>query len=58
MKAISNQKDKISIIMGNFNAQSPNWCKYGMSNDEEVKIDSITSTLGLEQLILINLHTF
>ena len=51
MKAIYNQKDTISIIMGNFNAQSPNWCKYGMSNNEEVKIDSITSTLALEQLI-------
>ena len=51
IKAIFNQKDAISIIMGDFNAQSSNWCKYDISNNEGVQIDSVTSTHGLEQLI-------
>ena len=51
IKAISNQKDAISIIMGDFNARSSNWCKYDISNNEGVQIDSVTSTHGLEQLI-------
>ena len=48
MKVISNQKDTISIIMGDFNARSSNWCKYDISNKEGVQIDSVTSTHGLE----------
>ena len=51
IKAISNQKDAISIIMGDLNARSSNWCKYDTSNNEGVQTDSITSTHGLEQLI-------
>ena len=37
--------------MGNFNVRSSNWCKYDISNNEGVQIDSVTSTHGLEQLI-------
>ena len=37
--------------MGDFNARSSNWCKYDISNNEGVQIDSDTSTHGLEQLI-------
>ena len=48
---ISNQKDAVSIIMGNFNAWSSNWCKYDISNNEGVQIDSVTLMHGLEQLI-------
>ena len=48
VKAISNQKDAISIIMSDFNARSSNWCKYDISNKEGVQIDSVTSTHGLE----------
>ena len=51
IKAISNQKDAISMIMGDLNARSSNWRKYDISNNEGVQIDSVTSTHGLEQLI-------
>ena len=54
IKAISNQKDTISIIMGDFNAQSSDWCKYDISNNE--RIDSVTSIHGLEQLIYEPTH--
>ena len=37
--------------MGDFSARSSNWCKYDISNNEGVQIDSVTSTHGLEQLI-------
>ena len=43
--------------MGDFNAQSSNWCKYDISNNEGVQIDSATSTHGLEQLIYEPTHT-
>ena len=36
IKAISNQKDAIFIIMGDFNARLSNWCKYDISNNEGV----------------------
>ena len=32
------------------NARSSNWCKYDISNNEGVQIDSVTSTHGLEEL--------
>ena len=35
IKAISNQKDSISIIMDDFNARSSNWCKYDISANNE-----------------------
>ena len=56
IKAISNQKDRISIIMGEVNARSSNWCKYDISNKEEVQIDSVISTHGLEQFIYEPTH--
>ena len=37
--------------MGNFNARSSNWCKYDITNNEGVQIDSVTSIHDLEQLI-------
>ena len=48
---MSNQKDAISIVIGNFNAWSSNWCKYDISNNEGVQIDSLTSAHDLKQLI-------
>ena len=56
IKTISNQKDAISIIMGDFNARSSNWCKYDISNNEGVQIDSNTSVHGVEQLIYEPTH--
>ena len=57
IKAISNQKDPISILIGNFNAQSSNWCKYDISNNEGVQIYYTTSTLhSIEQLICEPTH--
>ena len=56
IKTISNQKDAISVIMGDFNARSSNWCKYDISNNEGVQIDSITSIHGLKQLIYEPTH--
>ena len=38
-------------MMGDFNTRSSNRCKYDISNNEGVQIDSVTSTHGLEQLI-------
>ena len=44
--------------MGDFNARLSNWYKYGISNNEGVQIDSVTSTHGLEQLICEPTHTY
>ena len=51
IESISNQKDAISIITGDFYARSSNWCKYDISSNEGVQIHSVTSIHGLEQLI-------
>ena len=56
VKVISNQKGPISIIICGFNAWSSNWCKYDISNNDGVQIDSVTSTHGLEQLIYEPTH--
>ena len=53
---MSNQKDGISVIMGDFNARSSNWCRYDISNNKGVKSDSVTSIHGLEQLIYEPTH--
>ena len=42
--------------MGDFNARSSKWCKYDISKNEGVQIDSITSTHCLEQLIYEPTH--
>ena len=56
LKTTSNQKDAIAIIMGDFNGRSSNWCKYDISNNEGVQIDSNTSVHGVEQLIYEPTH--
>ena len=42
--------------MGVFIARSSNWCKYGISNNERVNINSISSTHDLEKLIFEPTH--
>ena len=42
--------------MGDVNTQSSNWCKYDISNNEGVQIDSNTSVHGVEQLIYEPTH--
>ena len=46
-----NVKDLEGKVCTIFNARSSNWCKYDISKNEGVQIDSVTSTHGLEQLI-------
>ena len=50
------QKDAFSVIMGDVNAPSSNWCKHNISNNEGVQTDSVTSAFGLEQLIYKPTH--
>ena len=42
--------------MSDFNARSSKWCKYDISNNKGVQIDSVTSIHGLEQLIYEPTH--
>ena len=42
--------------MGEFNARPSNWCKYDISNNEGIQIDSVTSTHCLGQLIYEPTH--
>ena len=41
----------MTVALGDFNAKSNNWCKADVTSLEGSKIDTITSSYGLNQLI-------
>ena len=41
----------MTVVLGDFNAKSNNWCKAEITSLEGSKIDTITSSYGLNQLI-------
>ena len=41
----------MTVNLGDFNATSNNWCKANIASLEDSKIDTITSSYGLNQLI-------
>ena len=45
----------MTVVLGDFNAKFNNWCKADITSLESSKIDTITSSYGLNQLI--NSHT-
>ena len=48
---INDLKPDFSIILGDFNARSKSWCKSDSNTSEGSKIDSLTTSFGLQQLI-------
>ena len=46
----------MTIVLGDFNAKSNNWCKTDITSLEGSKIDTITSSYGLNQLIQESTH--
>ena len=58
MKNFESTLDKIyennpfmTVVLGDFNAKSNNWCKADVTSLEGSKIDTITRSYGLNQLI-------
>ena len=41
----------MTVVLGDFNAKSNNWCKADITVLEGSKIDTITNSYGLNQLI-------
>ena len=41
----------MTVVLGDFNVKSNNWCKADVTSLEGSKIDTITSSYGLNQLI-------
>ena len=41
----------MTVVLGDFNAKFNNWCKADITSLESSKIDTITSSYGLNQLI-------
>ena len=51
LQEISAFKPDFSIILGDFNARSKSWWKSDIDTNEGTKIDAVTSSYGLQQLI-------
>ena len=47
----------MTVVLGDFNVKSNNWCKADVTSLEGSKIDTITSRYGLNQLIWEPTHT-
>ena len=47
----------MTVALGDFNVKSNNWCKADVTSLEASKIDTITSSYGLNQLIWEPTHT-
>ena len=47
----------MTVVLGDFNVKSNNWCKADVTSLEASKIDTITSSYGLNQLIWEPTHT-
>ena len=50
-KKIHENNPFITVVQGDFNVKSNNWCRADITSLEGSKIDSITSSYGLNQLI-------
>ena len=48
---IFNKNPFLIVALGDFNAQTTNWYEYDINFYEGLKIDTITSQFGLQQLI-------
>ena len=46
----------LTVILGDFNAKSNLWSKGNKATHEDSKIDGITSTFGLQQIINEPIH--
>ena len=56
LQEISAFKPDFSIILGDFNARSKSWWKSDIGTIEGTKIDGVTSSYGLQQLISQSTH--
>ena len=48
---IANRNSFASIIIGDFNARSNNWCANNKTFHEDKKLESLTSQCGFNQVI-------
>ena len=53
---IANRNPFVSIIIGDFNARSKNWCSSDKTTYEGKKLESLTSKCGFEQVITDPTH--
>ena len=51
LDCIANRNPFVSIIIGDFNARSKNWCSGDKATYEGKKIESLTSQCGFKQVI-------
>ena len=56
LQELSALNPDFSIILGDFNARSKSWWKSDINTIEGTKIDSVTSSYGLQQLITQPTH--
>ena len=48
---MANHNSFLIVVLGDFNVKSENWCKHDKTSYERVKIDTLTSQFGLQQII-------
>ena len=51
LDSIINKNLFLIVALGNFNAKTTNWYKNDMNSSEGLRIDAITSQLGIQQII-------
>ena len=56
LDTIVNKNPFLIVALGNFNAKTTNWYKNDINSYEGLKIDTITSQFGLQQLIIESTH--
>ena len=56
LQKISAFKPDFSIISGDFNVRSKSWWNTDINTNEDAKIDAVTSSYGLRQLISQQTH--
>ena len=48
---MANHNSFLIVVLGDFNVKSENWYKHNKTSYERVKIDTLTSQFGLQQII-------
>ena len=48
---MANHNPFLIVVLGDFNVKSENWYKHNKTSYERVKIDTLTSQFGLQQII-------
>ena len=51
LETLAQKNPFLTVVIGDFNAKSKNWCRQDRTNFEDITIENLTCQFGLSQII-------